>query len=86
MCSLPFSSLGTLRVNVALVALFFLLDLTFLLLFVGELTENASVAKAGGGFGIATAFVAYYAGTAQLLTKENSLFTLPVGSLRRRLD
>jgi len=76
--------LGTLRVNVALVALFFFLDLTFLLLMVAEFMENASIAKAGGAMGILTAAIAYYAGTAQLLTEENSLFTLPVGSLRRR--
>jgi succinate-acetate transporter protein len=70
----------------ALVALFFCLDVTFLLLMVAEFTENATIAKAGGGFGIVTAFIAYYAGAAQLFTNENSLFTLPVGSLRRRLD
>jgi hypothetical protein len=78
--------LATLRVNIALVTLFFFLDVTFLLLMVAEFTENVTIAKAGGGFGIVTAFVAFYAGAAQLLTKENSLFTLPVGSLRRRLD
>ena len=76
--------MGTLRVNIALVALFGFLDLTFLLLMVAEFTENATIAKAGGGFGLVTAAVAYYAGAAQLLTEENSLFTLPVGSLRRR--
>jgi hypothetical protein len=78
--------LGTLRTNIALIALFGFLDITFLLLMVGELTENASVHKAGGVCGIITAFVAYYAGAAQLITKENSLFTLPVGNLRRNKD
>lgn len=53
---------------------------------VNKFTGNATIGKAGGAFGIVTAFVAFYAGAAQLLTKENSLFTLPVGSLRRRLD
>jgi len=54
---------------------------------VSEFTENLSIHKAGGGFGIATAAVAFYAGAAQLLTEENSLFTLPVGHIpRRRLD
>jgi len=76
--------LATLRVNVALIALFSLLDLTFLLLMVGEFTENATIHKAGGAFGLVTAAVAFYAGAAQLLTEDNSLFTLPVGSMRRR--
>jgi hypothetical protein len=76
--------MATLRVNVALVALFFLLDLTFLLLMVANFSGMASIAKAGGAFGIVTAAVAFYAGAAQLLTEENSLFTLPVGNLRRR--
>jgi succinate-acetate transporter protein len=73
-----------LRVNVALVSLFFFLDLTFLLLMVGEFTENVTIAKTGGGFGILTAAIAFYAGAAQLLTEDNSLFTLPLGNLRRR--
>jgi uncharacterized protein len=76
--------LGTLRVNVALLSLFACLDLTFLLLMVAEFTENATIAKAGGGFGLVTAAIAFYAGAAQLLTEENCLFTLPVGNLRRR--
>jgi len=76
--------LATLRVNIALVALFFLLDLTFLLLMAAEFTGNATIGTAGGAFGIVTAAVAFYAGAAQLLTEENSLFTLPVGNLRRR--
>lgn len=67
-----------------MVALFACLDITFCLLMAAEFTENASVAKAGGGFGLVTAAIAFYAGAAQLLTEENSLFTLPVGSLRRR--
>ena len=78
--------MATLRVNIALIVLFSLLDLTFLLLMAGEFSGNASVHKAGGAVGIATAFAAYYLGLAQLLTKENSLFTLPVGSLRRNHD
>jgi len=76
--------LATLRVNVALITLFFLLDLTFLLLMAGEFTESLAVHKAGGAVGLATAAAAFYAGTAQLLTEDNSLFTLPLGSLSRR--
>ena len=79
-----FPSLGTLRVNIALAALFSFLDLTFLLLMIAEFSANATIAKAGGAFGLVTAAIAFYAGAAQLLTEENSLITLPVGSLRRR--
>jgi len=78
--------LATLRVNLALVTLFALLDLTFLLLMAGELTGNATIPKVAGGFGLATAAVAFYAGAAQLITAENSYFTLPVGQLHRRRD
>jgi hypothetical protein len=76
--------LATLRVNIALMALFFFLDMTFLLLMVGQFSGNASVHKAGGGLGLVTAAIAFYAGAAQLLTEDNSWFTLPVGPVRRR--
>jgi len=76
--------LATLRVNAGLVALFLTLDITFILLMAGTFTGHASLNKAGGGMGILTAFVAYYCGTAQLLTPENSLFTLPIGRIGKR--
>lgn len=75
--------MATLRVNVVLVVLFSLLDLTFLLLMAGEFTDNLTVHKVGGGAGLFTAAAAFYAGAAQLLTEDNSLFTLPVGAFRR---
>lgn len=65
-------------------SLFFLLDMTFLLLMVGEFAESPTIHKVGGGFGLVTAAVAFYAGAAQLLTEDNSWFTLPVGAIRRR--
>jgi uncharacterized protein len=34
--------------------------------------DKIMVTKAGGAFGIITAFVAYYAGASQLITKESS--------------
>lgn len=84
----PPSSLATLKVNVAMITLFALLDLTFLLLACHFLTGHAVLQKVGGSFGIATAAVAFYAGAAQLLTEDNCWFTLPVGRInsRRRLD
>jgi succinate-acetate transporter protein len=78
--------LGSLRISYGLVALFFFLDITFLLLMIAEFTGTVAIAKAGGGFGILTAAIAYYCGTAQLLTPENSLFTLPIGVIKKRAD
>lgn len=76
------------RSSVGLVALFALLDITFLLLFVSEFigdeAKSTKVHKAGGGFGIATAAVAWYVGAAGLLTPDTSYFTLPVIELSRR--
>jgi succinate-acetate transporter protein len=76
--------LATLRVNLALIAVFGLLDLTFMFLMISEFTESLTIHKVGGGFGLATAAAAFYAGAAQLLTEDNSFFTLPVGPIRRR--
>lgn len=55
-------------------------------LITGEFSEIAVVTKAGGVFGIITAFIAYYCGTCQLLTHENSYFTLPIGHVKKRVD
>jgi hypothetical protein len=76
--------LATLRVNVGLISLFLCLDITFILLMAGAFTGQANLNKAGGGMGILTAFIAYYCGTAQLLTPDNSLFTLPIGAIGKR--
>lgn len=76
------------RSSIGLVVLFFLLDVTFLLLFihyfVGDANTASMVQKAGGGFGIATAAVAWYVGAAGLLTPDTSYFSLPTGDLSRR--
>ncbi|KAJ9124104.1 hypothetical protein QFC22_000899 [Naganishia vaughanmartiniae] len=71
------------KASIALSALFFFLDITFLLLFVGEFTGKAAVHKAGGALGIVTAFIAFYIALAGLLTKDTSYFSLPVGELSR---
>lgn len=72
---------GTLKLNIALVVLFFLLDMTFLMLTISEFTKSLAFQKVGGSFGLLTSAAAFYAGAASLLTKENSWFTLPVGAL-----
>ncbi|PWN88451.1 putative FUN34-transmembrane protein [Acaromyces ingoldii] len=76
--------LASFRSSLGLVLLFFFLDLTFLLLFIAEFTANAKVQKAGGGFGIVTAAIAWYVGAAGLLSPDTSYFTLPVLELSRK--
>jgi succinate-acetate transporter protein len=73
--------LATLRMNIGLVALFGFLTMTFLMLAVGEFTLNAKCHKAGGGLGVVTALIAFYAALSGLLTKEKSMFVLPMGDL-----
>ena len=45
----------------------------------GFLSDNLTVLKIGGYFGIVTAGIAYYCGLAELLTR-NDIITLPMGS------
>jgi len=71
--------LGTLRSNIALMAVLGLLFITFLLLTIGELAGNNASHVAGGWFGIATALAAWYTALAGILSSTKSVFTLPVG-------
>jgi len=71
--------LGTLRSNIALMAVFGLLFITFLLLTIGELAGSNASHVAGGWFGIATALAAWYTALAGILSSTKSVFTLPVG-------
>ncbi|KAI5475824.1 membrane protein [Pseudohyphozyma bogoriensis] len=75
--------MASLKSTIGLVALLFFLDLTFLLLAIGSITQQKSVTQAGGGFGILTAFVAFYDAAAGLITPDNSYFVLPIGELSR---
>jgi succinate-acetate transporter protein len=68
--------LCTLKSTVAFFSLFFFLDLTFILLTAGDFTGNVKITKAGGVFGIITAFIAWYNAFAGLATKQNSYFTV----------
>jgi len=70
--------LATLRKSVGLSVLFFFLTITFVLLALADFTGTAGLGKAGGGFGVVTALIAYYCGLAELLT-EDDLFTIPLG-------
>jgi succinate-acetate transporter protein len=68
--------LGTLRSNGALIALFGLLLLTFILLTIAEFGGGTGVL--GGYLGIITAIVAWYTALAGVLSSGRSAFTLPV--------
>ncbi|KAI0043326.1 hypothetical protein FA95DRAFT_1681986 [Auriscalpium vulgare] len=75
---------AALRRTLGQVLLFGFLTLTFLCLAVGELVRSTNTSKAGGWLGVLTALIAYYVGFSELLT-ANDIFTLPLGSLKKRL-
>jgi succinate-acetate transporter protein len=70
--------LGTLRSNVALIAVFGLLFLTFLFLAIGALGGSSGMTSFGGWLGILTALVAWYTALAGILASGNNVFRLPV--------
>lgn len=73
--------IASLKKNIGLVALFGFLTVTFLMLAIGAFTGNLMCHKAGGGLGIVTALIAFYAALSGLMTKEGSLFVMPMGEL-----
>jgi succinate-acetate transporter protein len=75
--------ISSLRTNLALVALFFFLTITFILLTVCKFLQgNLDLQRAAGACGILTASIAWYAAFASLLKRgENSYFSLPVYNL-----
>jgi succinate-acetate transporter protein len=74
---------STLRLSVALVVVFGLLVVTFVLLTVGAFQGTASLTKAGGWFGVATAAGAWYASFAGVTNETFGKAVLPIGSLSR---
>ncbi|KAH7890313.1 Gpr1 family protein [Phlebopus sp. FC_14] len=74
--------IGALRRNVSFIALLFFLCITFILLAAGAWTGKVTINRAGGGFGILTAWIAYYCGLSELLVKGESWFGLPLGSIK----
>lgn len=80
------SSVASLRRNAALIALFANLTITFMLLAIADYYANSTITKAGGAFGIITAFIAYYTGLGEILRPDDSWFTLPLGAIPKRLD
>lgn len=77
----------TLKSTVAFFLLFFTLDMAFLMLAIAYGHENAagdpmpSLVKAGGAFGLAAAFIAWYNALAGIADTSNSFFIIPVAHL-----
>ena len=69
--------LASLKTNLALITVFALLFVTFLLLSVDAL--GGGTKQIGGYFGLATALAAWYTALAGLLSSMPSAFTLPIG-------
>ncbi|KAI9726931.1 MAG: hypothetical protein M1828_000279 [Chrysothrix sp. TS-e1954] len=75
--------ISTLKSTVAFFFLFFTLDMAFLMLAIGYLDRvdgapNPKLIKAGGYFGIFSAFAAWYNALAGILDRGNSFFLIPV--------
>lgn len=65
----------TMKSTVAFCALFYMLAVTFVLLAAGEFSGKVGVTRAGGVFGIITAFIGFYNAFAGTATPTNSYIT-----------
>jgi len=70
--------LCTMRSTLAFFSLFFFLDITFMLLAIGNFMMSDATIRAAGVFGLITAFIAWWNALAGLLDSTNSFFTVPV--------
>ncbi|KAJ3111915.1 hypothetical protein HK100_002506, partial [Physocladia obscura] len=79
--------IASFRSNVGTVALFGFLTITFLFLalskFVTDADTSLHLQKAGGAFGVITAFIAWYNAAHVLITSDSSFVDLPNPSLKR---
>src|SRR5664280_321367 len=79
-----YMTIAAMRVNVAVLAVFVLLLGTFFLLTSGNwgmVGSHASIVKAGGWTGLATAAAAWYASAAGVINDTHKKVVLPVGPL-----
>jgi len=77
-----YMTVASFRVSGAVVAVFVLLTVTFVLLTIGAFQDLANVTKAGGWVGVATAAAAWYASFAGVVNetfKKTLIPTLPLG-------
>ena len=75
--------IASFRVSVAVMIVFLLLTVTFVLLGIGNAGGHTSIVKAGGWVGIATAAAAWYASFASVTNKTFGRIVLPVRELKR---
>jgi uncharacterized protein len=75
--------IASLRVSVAVSAVFILLTITFFLLGIGNAHADKTIIHAGGWFGLATALVAWYTSFAGVTNSTFGKVVLPVMPLRR---
>ncbi len=68
------------QVNTAVFAVFLTLELTEIILFVGEFSGNESISKLGGYIGVLTALVAWYTSFAGVLNGMTGRPVVKVGS------
>jgi succinate-acetate transporter protein len=78
-------TLASLRTNLAVVAVFVLLTVTFLLLGIGAFQNDTpspdTMTKIGGWFGIITAAAAFYASAATVVNAQHKRAVLPLPTL-----
>ena len=67
----------SLRVSVAVLAVFLVLTVTFVLLTIGAFNSNAHIDKVAGWFGVVTAALAWYASFAGVLNETYKKTVLP---------
>jgi succinate-acetate transporter protein len=67
------------QVNAAVFGVFLTLEITEILLFIGNFANNANIGKIGGYVGIVTAAVAWYASAAGVINHMKGKEVLPVG-------
>jgi succinate-acetate transporter protein len=67
------------QLNIAVFGVFLTLEITEIVLFIGNFTVNSSVVHIGGVIGVITALVAWYASAAGVANGIGGRITLPVG-------
>jgi uncharacterized protein len=67
------------QVNLAVFLVFLTLELTEIVLFIGNFTSNATISQVGGYIGIITALVAWYTSAAGVSAGIGGKILLPVG-------
>jgi succinate-acetate transporter protein len=76
-----YMAVAALRTSAAVLVVFVLLALTFLLLALGDLLGSTTTGHAGGWFGLVTALAAWYASSAAVVNETFKRTVLPVRPL-----